>query len=800
MVIALLAFAGAQSAVPGAGSNGAAAPTCGSLAIQEGAPVGGSELRDIAYVSDDESWAVGDMLDRTTHQNRTLIERFDGSAWSVVPSPNQSTPSNTLNGVSMTSGGGWAVGDAIATAGWTYQPMAMHWNGTQWTLASPASLPHDSYFTGVDALTDTSAWAVGFQATADGTRHTLIEHATGTTWTPVASPNDGTPTTYNTLTAIGGTSATGLWAVGYQLSPAGPKPLVLRYDTTRPSPSWVSVSGAGGVPSPGAVETILTGVDVRTASDVWAVGYYDNGTVKRPLALHWNGSTWSNSPVPGAGLLREVKAVGPGNVWAAGTDSPAGGGIKTLVVHFDGTAWTTSVTAGTHAGEELIGVSTNATGSALTVVGRRAAGTLIEQARCPTGPVSLASKAASPVPPAPVAPGVGPAPGPPPKTPPATVPIPVTITDRATAAGLGGPPNLTWSAAIADFNGDGWTDLFIPQHYHAAHLWISNSDGTFSEPDPGAFGGGDRHDCLAADFNADGRPDIFCSIGADRGTALKSSQFYIQQAGHTFSQDAYQWNVTDLVGRGRHSAILDANNDGYPDLFSGTESLRADGLPTLNRLYLNTGHGSMLDSPAMGLDLITGSRCAHDVDYNSDGWPDLLVCEDHGLHLYKNNNGHGFQDVSSILGGSVAAQDAVMADINHDSRADLIVVTGTTVTKSLQRADGTFAPPSTIVTVKGGTALATGDVNGDHNPDIYVVGGKAGGANAPDYLLIGDASGTFTSQPIPQTTIGAGDRVYALDYNRDGLTDFLVLNGGDPYNGPIQLLSPTPKTAAGQPR
>ena len=156
-----------------------------------------------------------------------------------------------------------------------------------------------------------------------------------------------------------------------------------------------------------------------------------------------------------------------------------------------------------------------------------------------------------------------------------------------------------------------------------AHLWLNNRDGTFREVDAGYFKPSDRHDCLAADFNADGREDIFCSIGTDRGTALKSNELYIQQPDHTFTEQAYQWFVSDPAGRGRNSAVLDANNDGYPDLFSGTAALRSDGLPSPNRLYLNTGHGSMLDSPAMGLDLDIGSRCAHTVDYNSDGWPDL---------------------------------------------------------------------------------------------------------------------------------------------------------------------------------
>ena len=57
--------------------------------------------------------------------------------------------------------------------------------------------------------------------------------------------------------------------------------------------------------------------------------------------------------------------------------------------------------------------------------------------------------------------------------------------------------------------------------------------------------------------------------------------------------------------------------------------------------------------------------------------------------------------------------------------------------------------------------------------------------------FLGNASGGFTQQSIPKTTTGIGDQAYALDYNHDGLTDFLVLNGQVPSSGPIQLLTPS---------
>jgi hypothetical protein len=372
----------------------------------------------------------------------------------------------------------------------------------------------------------------------------------------------------------------------------------------------------------------------------------------------------------------------------------------------------------------------------------------------------------------------------------------VTITDQAPAAGISGPQDWTFSASVADFNGDGWPDIFIARHWHPADLWLNNQDGTFTQSDAAYFTQiKDRHDCEAADFNNDGLEDMFCSVGADRGSAAKANALYIQQPDGTFVDEAYQENVTDPWGRGRYGAAFDANNDGYPDIFYGTESLRPDGMPSIDRFYINTGQGSFVDDPAMGLDMNIGSLCAHTVDYNSDGWPDLLVCgETGGLHLFENEQGQGFTDVSSILGTPIKAVDAAMVDVNHDNRPDLITLTGSVLAERLQLANGTFGKQKILLKgIKSARTLAVGDVNGDNNPDIYVVCGRLNGQNAPDTLLIGNATGGFpTQETIPEATAGGGDKAYPIDYTHDGLTSFLVLNGQVPNPGPIQLLTPQP--------
>ena len=86
----LLAAAVVPAALLGAGVGSAAAAVCGSLNRQNGALASGDELSGVSYVSPSESWAVGN-IGVAQKPNQTLTEQFNGSTWSVVPSPNVGT-------------------------------------------------------------------------------------------------------------------------------------------------------------------------------------------------------------------------------------------------------------------------------------------------------------------------------------------------------------------------------------------------------------------------------------------------------------------------------------------------------------------------------------------------------------------------------------------------------------------------------------------------------------------------------------------------------------------------------------
>jgi len=89
-------------------------------------------------------------------------------------------------------------------------------------------------------------------------------------------------------------------------------------------------------------------VSATSASDVWTAGEYtSNGEVVQPLVLHWNGASWTHvaSPHP-AGVfgseLFGVNALSPGDAWAVGEIIGHVGNSTTLILHWNGTAWTQS--------------------------------------------------------------------------------------------------------------------------------------------------------------------------------------------------------------------------------------------------------------------------------------------------------------------------------------------------------------------------------------------------------------------------------------------------------------------------
>ena len=154
-----------------------------------------NQLLGVAAISENNVWAVGWAHDPNgpSYIKRTLIQHFDGNLWSIVPSPNRNNDVvSELHSVSATSANDvWAVGFSHNGVAPT-RTLIQHWNGTQWTIVpSPNPDSQLNELRGVAALSANDAWAVGYRSGTNNETplETLILHWDGASWRHVASPN-----------------------------------------------------------------------------------------------------------------------------------------------------------------------------------------------------------------------------------------------------------------------------------------------------------------------------------------------------------------------------------------------------------------------------------------------------------------------------------------------------------------------------------------------------------------------------------------------------------------------------------
>jgi FG-GAP-like repeat len=112
---------------------------------------------------------------------------------------------------------------------------------------------------------------------------------------------------------------------------------------------------------------------------------------------------------------------------------------------------------------------------------------------------------------------------------------PLIARDIASEAGIGRTVNTAGENCVFDYDRDGTLDLFVSNHADAPwQLFRGTPDGKFVETNVGTFPLRDRHGCSTGDFNGDGRPDIYASVGACVGTCLAPKELWIQTSDGTF--------------------------------------------------------------------------------------------------------------------------------------------------------------------------------------------------------------------------------------------------------------------------
>ena len=263
----------------------------------------------------------------------TLTEHWDGTSWSVVPSPNPFSTLSYLTGVAaVASNDIWAVGYG---ARGDFKTLALHWDGSAWTSVQiPTIANMDCYLSAVSAVSTNDVWAVGSSDTASGPHHfqPLALHWDGAAWTIIPTPLSG-GTRIGSVHAI---ATNDVWAVGDDVdgqSFTASTTFTMHWDGT----AWSIVPSPNGA----FVQNALDAVGGAAANDVWAMGRTGpDFTSPQVLAMHWNGTAWSvvsTPPQTGASGFNAVVASASNNVWAVGS---ANG--QSLIERWNGRAWKVS--------------------------------------------------------------------------------------------------------------------------------------------------------------------------------------------------------------------------------------------------------------------------------------------------------------------------------------------------------------------------------------------------------------------------------------------------------------------------
>lgn len=303
-------------------------------------------LQGIEAIAPDDIWAVGfaNNPNGPQYSIQTLALHWDGSDWSIVATPNAPMDWNRLYGVAATSSDDvWAVGTSQDVAYVPLRTLIQHWDGTAWSIVpspSPGSVVNE--LRAVAAVSADDAWAVGFCA-GWYRSSTLILHWDGASWSRVPSPNPNAGFANNELYGIAAIAPDDIWAVGVTGTDTyAYAPLALHWDGA----AWTAIPTANG----GGYGAFFRSVSGSASGDVLAVGAsvypagFEGGIRHLAFAAHWDGAEWT--PITDVSVLEPdeyyystnfygVSAVANDFAWVVGEASG-----DAWLFHWDGTSLT----------------------------------------------------------------------------------------------------------------------------------------------------------------------------------------------------------------------------------------------------------------------------------------------------------------------------------------------------------------------------------------------------------------------------------------------------------------------------
>ena len=243
--------------------------------------------------------------------------------------------------------------------------------------------------------------------------------------------------------------------------------------------------------------------------------------------------------------------------------------------------------------------------------------------------------------------------------------------DVTEKSGLGASPGKGMGISIADFNNDGWPDIFIANDTEPNSLFMNRKNGTFEEQglelgvaynDSGHANSSMGSD--AKDYDNDGHVDIFFNN-------LKGQVWQLLRNGGSLFQFAYVSKVQtlSLPFSGWSNGFIDYNNDGWKDIYSANGDVDevSERSPQHDTMFENLAGKTFLDvSGEMGQDFqrIGYQRGSAFGDLNNDGAMDIVVTSLNAPpRILMNSADSGNHWLLLSLTGHKSARDAVGAKI-----------------------------------------------------------------------------------------------------------------------------------------
>lgn len=294
----------------------------------------GNILNAVAAVNSSSVWAVGFSFDCTGVQ-KPVILHFNGSMWRIVPNPALLMNNAALNSIAVLAGNNiYAAGFQPAPNG-AVLTLIEHFDGHAWTVVpTPNANPTGNVLSSISANSPNDIWAVGNQVAPGVPVRTLALHFDGAAWSVVSipSPVSGSELDQNVLTSVRATSAHDVTAVGFTVDFLHQQQLTLVEHWN--GVMWTVIPSPNASTDAGAVNT-LTGVS-GSSNNLYAAGFFSNSaTAGQPQTLveHFDGTGWSIIASPTRDLAEHLNGVfslpHSNNVWTVGASAPFGVQVET---------------------------------------------------------------------------------------------------------------------------------------------------------------------------------------------------------------------------------------------------------------------------------------------------------------------------------------------------------------------------------------------------------------------------------------------------------------------------------------